>query len=158
MSSNKEAQAARSAADRRLREAHPGEYAAFMEQEHAKRGLTWNRRVTPEERAYRERVEREKRALARIHQIAEDNGLSIAITERASGVGSYDATGGRYEEENDGYGDTYTKDEALTGEGVTAEAEAKQEYMAQASASEAAAAEEAMALYVADAYAVEGEH
>lgn len=79
MSSNKEAQAARSAADRRLREAHPGEYAAFMEQEHARRGLTWNRRVTPEERAYRERVEREKRALARIHQIAEDNGLAVAV-------------------------------------------------------------------------------
>lgn len=81
MSSNKEAQAARSAADRRLREAFPDEFEAFMHEEHAKRGLTWNRRATPEERARREQEEREAKVRYRIEQEAKKIGLKVSFTE-----------------------------------------------------------------------------
>lgn len=82
MSSNKEAQAARNAADRRLREHFSHEYAQLMEEEHAKRGLTWNRRSTPEERARREAQEKEAKALARIAKIARENGLTAEAANR----------------------------------------------------------------------------
>lgn len=81
MSSNKEAQAARSAADRRLREAHPDEFEALMHEEHAKRGLSWNRRATPEERARREQEEREAKVRYRIEQEAKKIGLKVSFNE-----------------------------------------------------------------------------
>lgn len=82
MGSDKESQAARNAADRRLREHFIQEYSQYMEEEHAKRGLTWNRRATPEQRAQREQEEREAKALARIAKIAKENGLTAAATNR----------------------------------------------------------------------------
>lgn len=82
MSGNKEAQAARNAADRRLREMFPGEFAGLMVEEHGKRGLTWNRRSTADERARREAEEKEARALARIAKIAKENGLTAEATNR----------------------------------------------------------------------------
>jgi hypothetical protein len=79
MGSNKEAQAARNEADRNLREANPEEWAAFMEEAHEARGLTWNRRATPEERARREAEEKQAKAKARIEAEAAKAGLSISF-------------------------------------------------------------------------------
>jgi hypothetical protein len=79
MSSTKDAQAARNAADRRLRDTYPEEFAALMHEEHAKRGLTWNRRATPEERARREAEEKQAKAKARIEAEAAKAGLSISF-------------------------------------------------------------------------------
>lgn len=79
MSSNKEAQAARNAADRRLRERFIQEYAQYMEEEHAKRGLTWNRRATPEERARREAEDKQAKAAERILREAQKAGLRVEI-------------------------------------------------------------------------------
>lgn len=81
MSSNKEAQAARNAADRRLREAFPEQYAALMREEHEARGLTWNRRATPEERARREAEAKRAAARARILRDAEKAGLDVSFNE-----------------------------------------------------------------------------
>lgn len=79
MSSNKEAQAARNAADRRLREAYPDDFEDFMHDEHEKRGITWNRRATPEERARREAAEKEAKARARIEAEAKKAGIVVAF-------------------------------------------------------------------------------
>lgn len=79
MSSTKNAQAARNAADRRLRDTYPEEFAALMHEEHAKRGLTWNRRSTPAERAHREAEEKKAKAKARIEAEAAKAGLSISF-------------------------------------------------------------------------------
>jgi hypothetical protein len=93
MGSNKEAQAARSAADRRLREAHRDEWEALMTEEHAKRGLAWSRRATPEERAERERLEREAKVRARIEREAEKLGMKVNFvpveTEPSQDTGEY---------------------------------------------------------------------
>lgn len=86
MGSNKEAQAARNAADRRLREKFPQVYAILMRDEHEKRGLTWNRRATPEERAERERLDRKAKARARIEAEASKAGLEVTFREPGSPV------------------------------------------------------------------------
>lgn len=83
MSNNKEAQAARSEATREVIDAHPEEFAMAMEKAMSKRGLVWNRRATPEERAQREQEERETKALARIAEIARKNGVSPEAANRA---------------------------------------------------------------------------
>jgi hypothetical protein len=80
MSSNKEVQAARNAADRRLREKFPEVYAIIMQEEHSKRGLTWTRRATAEERALREEEAKKARARARIEEEARKAGLSVSFT------------------------------------------------------------------------------
>jgi hypothetical protein len=77
MSSTKEAQAARNAADRRLREAFPEQYAAIMREEHEARGLTWKRRATPEERARRDAEAKQAAAKARIMRDAEKAGIDV---------------------------------------------------------------------------------
>lgn len=76
MSNNKASQAARTAADRRLREAHPEDFESFMNAEHEARGLTWNRRLTQQEREERQRADNERRALTKIQAIAAQNGLT----------------------------------------------------------------------------------
>lgn len=81
MGSNKEAQAARNAADRRLREAHPTEFTMFMEEEHAKRGLTWKRRGTPEERAAAKAEARKQAAVARIRAQAAEAGIGVVLVD-----------------------------------------------------------------------------
>lgn len=82
MSDNKDAQAARNAADRRLREAHPNDWRTFMQEEFAQRGLEWTPRPSKEERERKAAEEKEARALARIAKIAKDNGLSAEATNR----------------------------------------------------------------------------
>jgi hypothetical protein len=79
MGSNKEAQAARNAADRRLRQRYPADFEFFMRDEHEVRGLTWNRRATPEERARRDAEEKQAKAKARIEAEAAKAGLSISF-------------------------------------------------------------------------------
>lgn len=79
MGSNKEQQAARNAADRRLREAHPTEHEMFMEEEHALRGLTWKRRLPAEERAARKEEEARAKVAEKIRAMAEANGLDVQI-------------------------------------------------------------------------------
>lgn len=82
MSDNKDAQAARNAADRRLREAHPNDWRTFMQEEFAQRGLEWTPRPSKEERERKAAAEKEERALARIAKIAKDNGLSAEAANR----------------------------------------------------------------------------
>lgn len=82
MSDNKDAQAARNAADRRLREAHPNNWRTFMQEEFAQRGLEWTPRPSKEERERKAAEEKEARALARIAKIAKDNGLSAEAANR----------------------------------------------------------------------------
>lgn len=89
MSGNKEAQAARNAADRRLREAHLEEFADIMHAEFEARGLTWNRRATSEERARREAQEKQAKALARIAKIARANGISAEDAKKALNQADY---------------------------------------------------------------------
>jgi pseudouridine-5'-phosphate glycosidase len=89
MGSSKEAQAARNAADRRLREAHSEEHAALMHEEHARRGLKWTRRATPEERARRDTEAKQAAAKARILRDAEKAGIDVFF-----GGGQGDATEG----------------------------------------------------------------
>jgi hypothetical protein len=79
MSSTKEAQAARSAADRRLREAHKGDWMRLMEEEHANRGLTWSRRATPAEREAIKVAQAKATAAKRIQEMAERAGLTVDI-------------------------------------------------------------------------------
>jgi len=79
MGSNKEAQAARNAADRRLREKFPEVYAILMQDEHAKRGLTWKRRATAEERAERKAEEARRKNEEKIRALAKESGLSVTI-------------------------------------------------------------------------------
>jgi len=86
MAGNKEAQAARNAADRRLREKYPEDFAGFMHDEHEARGLTWNRRATAEERAERERLDRKAKARARIEAEASKAGLEVTFWEKGSPV------------------------------------------------------------------------
>lgn len=81
MTSNKEAQAARAAADRRLREAHPEDFESFMHAEHEARGLTWKRRSTPEERARREQEAKQQAARERILREAQKAGLDVSFNE-----------------------------------------------------------------------------
>lgn len=81
MGSSKEAQAARNAADRRLREANPEQYAAFMHEEHEARGLKWSRRATAEERAERDKAAKQAAAKARILRDAEKAGLTVRLIE-----------------------------------------------------------------------------
>lgn len=81
MGSNKEAQAARNAADRRLREAHPTEFTMFMEEEHAKRGLTWKRRGTPEERAAAKAEAQKQAVVTRIKAEAAKAGISVFLVD-----------------------------------------------------------------------------
>lgn len=82
MTDNKDAQAARNAADRRLREAHPNDWRTFMQEEFAQRGLEWTPRPSKEERERKAAEEKEARALARIAKIAKDNGLSAEAANR----------------------------------------------------------------------------
>jgi hypothetical protein len=79
MSSTKEAQAARSAADRRLREEHKGDWMRLMAEEHAKRDLTWSRRATPAEREAIKAAQAKASAAKRIKEMAERAGLTVDI-------------------------------------------------------------------------------
>lgn len=88
MSNNKESQAARNAADRRLREHFIQEYKQYMQEEHEKRGLTWNPRLSQEEREARQRADNEARALAKIQTIAAQNSLTpTAVVNAVSMLG-----------------------------------------------------------------------
>lgn len=81
MGSNKEAQAARNAADRRLREAHPTEFTILMEEEYAKRGLTWKRRGTAEERAAQKAEAKKQAVVTRLRAEAAKAGIGILLVE-----------------------------------------------------------------------------
>lgn len=94
MGGNKEAQAARNAADRRLRETYPEEYAALMHEEHEARGLTWKRRATAEERALREAEAKKAKARARIEEEARKAGLSVSFTPPDEADEAEDAAAG----------------------------------------------------------------
>lgn len=79
MGSNKEAQAARNAADRRLREEYPQAFEAFMHEEHEARGLTWNRRPSKEERERRALEVKQAKAKARILRDAQSAGIDVSF-------------------------------------------------------------------------------
>lgn len=96
MGSNKEAQAARNAADRRLRQEYPGVFEAFMREEHEARGLTWNRRPSKEERAERALQEARAKSRARIEAEAEKAGIKVTFLD---GVEVVDLTGDVEEQE-----------------------------------------------------------
>lgn len=81
MTEKKDAQSARNAADRRLREANPEQWAALMHEEFQARGLTWSPRASKEEREAREAAEKRAKAAARIAKIAEENGLDVHVEE-----------------------------------------------------------------------------
>lgn len=85
MSDSKEAQAARNEVDRALRAENRERYEALMVEAFAKRGLTWNRRLTKEERAEREAEERKAKTLARIQEVARTSGLSHGAIVEALG-------------------------------------------------------------------------
>lgn len=88
MSNNKESQAARSEAIREVLDAHPEQFKAAMEKAMAKRGLTWNPRLTQEEREARQRADNEARALAKIQTIAAQNSLTpTAVVNAVSMLG-----------------------------------------------------------------------
>jgi len=67
-SENKAKQQARDAAVARLREAHEDEFAGYMHEEHAKRGVTWNPRLSPEQKARKE-----------IERLAKEFGIPLAF-------------------------------------------------------------------------------
>ena len=79
MSDSKEAQAARNEVDRQLREENPERYIELMHAAFAKRGLTWSRRLTAEERAERERLDREGKARERIEAEAKKAGIVVSF-------------------------------------------------------------------------------
>ncbi len=79
MSDSKAAQAARNAADRRLREANPVGYRKIMQEEFAKRGLTWTPRPSKEERERREAEQKQTKARARIEAEAKKAGLQVSF-------------------------------------------------------------------------------
>lgn len=79
MTDNKQSQAARNAADRRLREAYTDEWRTFMQEEHAKRGLTWNPRPSKEEREALAREKAQAAARERIEREARKAGIKVAF-------------------------------------------------------------------------------
>jgi hypothetical protein len=86
MSNNKISQRARSEAIREVLDAHPEEFKAAMERAADKHGIAWSPRLTAQERAERDRVEREAKALERIQKIAKENGLAEEKVALALGV------------------------------------------------------------------------
>lgn len=84
MSDSKEAQAARNEADRALRAAHQDEWETLMHDAFQKRGLTWNRRASKEERAERARLAAQEKARARISAEAEKAGIKVEFVDGES--------------------------------------------------------------------------
>ena len=62
--------AARKAAIARLIADHPAEFAILMEEEHASRGVIWQRRLSPAERAQRDADQAKARAQAKADRAA----------------------------------------------------------------------------------------
>lgn len=91
MASSTEAQRARGAADRRLREAHREEWEGYMREEYAKRDLVYRRQLTPEERAERDTQEKKRRAAQRIKAEADKAGIAVSFGDL-----QYDGEQGTY--------------------------------------------------------------
>lgn len=80
MTSNKEAQAARSAADRVLRDENQERYTELMQAEYDKRGLgEYKRKTTAEERAERKEAAEKAKAAAKIREWADKGGIDLAV-------------------------------------------------------------------------------
>jgi len=79
--------AARKAALDRLIQNHRAEYEEHMREEHASRGLTWRRRLTPEERAERDAaLEREREARRRQREREREEKALAALLEKHPGL------------------------------------------------------------------------
>ena len=81
MTNSKIAQAARTAAETRLRQAHKDELAQYMHEEHESRGVTYTPRLSPQERAERDEAARKAKAQAKIVALAESAGLAVSVGE-----------------------------------------------------------------------------
>lgn len=81
MTNSKKAQAARNAAEMRLRNAHRDELAEYMREEHEKRGIKYTPRLSAEERAARDEALKKARAAEKITALAEAAGLSVSLTD-----------------------------------------------------------------------------
>lgn len=103
MTASKKAQEARSAAERRLREAHHEEFVALMSEEYAKRDLTWKRRLTAEERQERERARKQAKSLEKISELADAAGLTV--DDLTSALKVSESTAPKFGEPSDGRAD-----------------------------------------------------
>lgn len=81
MTDSKAAQAARNAADRRLRHANESQWRSFMVEEFAARGLTWNPRPSAAEREAQRKADEQARSKERILREAAKAGLVVTIDE-----------------------------------------------------------------------------
>lgn len=79
--------AARAAAEKRLRDTHGDDLRRFMIEEHAKRGVTYRARLTPEERARQE-----------IARLAAEHGISVALDVETIEDGAVEVNGVEPEE------------------------------------------------------------
>lgn len=84
MSNNTEAQNASREAARRLREENPERWEALMHEEYGKRGLTWRRRLSAEERAERKAEAEKAAAVSKIKAMAEKAGVGVLLVDDAS--------------------------------------------------------------------------
>lgn len=84
---------ARKAAIDRLIENHGEEFADLMTEEHAQRGVEWNRRLTPEERAERDAArERERQARAAAREAEREQKALEALLAKHPGLAKRIAT------------------------------------------------------------------
>lgn len=81
MTDSKAAQAARNAADRRLRKANESQWRSFMVEEFAARGLTWNPRPSAAEREAQRKADEQARSKERILREAAKAGLVVTIDQ-----------------------------------------------------------------------------
>lgn len=67
----------RAEARRRFHEAHPGEFDRFMVEVYAEHGLEYRKRLTPQERAEREKAEKKAKAAAAVAAYVAEFGRDI---------------------------------------------------------------------------------
>ena len=80
---------ARSAAEKRLRDNNREEFAAYMEEEHTKRGVEWSPRLTEAEKAQRRIIEDAKKFGIDLGALAEEVTVEAALD--AAPLVDYDA-------------------------------------------------------------------
>lgn len=79
MASTAKAQRAKHRAVKRLIDEDPIKWEQIISEEYEREGMTYKRRLTPEERKERDEREKKEKAEAQILKLAKENGIAVVV-------------------------------------------------------------------------------